>query len=89
LDDVLTVGVLAGGEEPHSHPGSLPEGAGRGRKNGAAAEFAKALQHHEDLCKNVSISPGPTLKKAKNKHTITCNCFFLFRSSGNHVNTLH
>jgi hypothetical protein len=26
--------------------------------------------------KNVSKSPGPTLKKAKNKHTFTCNCFF-------------
>jgi hypothetical protein len=50
LDNVLTVGESAGGEEradrPHPHPGGLlaVEGEGGGAKNGAAANFAEALQ---------------------------------------------
>jgi hypothetical protein len=48
LDNVLNVGEKAGGEEragrPHPHPGGLLEGAGGGAKNGAAANFAEALQ---------------------------------------------
>ncbi len=50
LDNVLTVGVSAGGEEQsgrhHSHPGGggCLEGAEGGYKNGAAADFANVLR---------------------------------------------
>jgi hypothetical protein len=53
LDNILTIGELATSEEragqSHTHPGGLQEGAGvgaktgGGAKNGAAANFAKAL----------------------------------------------
>jgi hypothetical protein len=48
LDNVLTVGHLAGGEEqagrPHLHPGGLLEGAGGGARNNAEADFTEALR---------------------------------------------
>jgi hypothetical protein len=48
LDNVLTVGGSASGKEqagwPQPQPGGLLEGAGGGMKNGAAVEFAEALQ---------------------------------------------
>jgi hypothetical protein len=47
-DNVLNVGGLARGEKQASQhqpqSGGLPEGAGGGTKNGAAANFAEALQ---------------------------------------------
>ncbi len=47
LDNVLTVGGSARGEErscrPQPQSGGHPEGAGEGMKNGAAANFAEAL----------------------------------------------
>jgi hypothetical protein len=48
LDNVLTVDKSAGSEEracrPHPPPGDRLEVAGRGAKNGVAADFAEALQ---------------------------------------------
>jgi hypothetical protein len=48
LDNVLTVGVSARGEErsrrPQPQSAGLPEGAGGGTKNGAPANFAEALR---------------------------------------------
>ncbi len=47
-DNVLNVGGLVGGEKQASghqpQSGGLPEGAGGGMKNGAAANFAEALR---------------------------------------------
>jgi hypothetical protein len=48
LDNVLNVGEQAGGEEragrPHPHSGGLLEGAGRGAKKAATADFAEAIR---------------------------------------------
>ncbi len=48
LDNVLTVGGSARGEkqadQPQPQSRGLPEGAGRGTKNGAAAKVAEALR---------------------------------------------
>ncbi len=48
LDNVLTVGGLVRGKErarqPQPQSGGLPEGAGGNTKNGAAVNFADALQ---------------------------------------------
>ncbi len=48
LDNVLTVGGSARGEKqadrPQLQPGGLPEGAGGGTENGAAANVAEALR---------------------------------------------
>ncbi len=55
LDNVLTVGELAGGEDrfgqPHPHPGDLLEGAGVGGSNCTAAEIAKTLRRQYELRK--------------------------------------
>jgi hypothetical protein len=46
LGSILTVGESSGSEEPagwpHPHRKGLLEGAGRGAKNGAAANFTEA-----------------------------------------------
>jgi hypothetical protein len=48
LDNVLTVGGSARGEKrsrrPQPQSGGLPEGAGGGTENGAAANVAKVLR---------------------------------------------
>ncbi len=48
LDNILTVGVWAGGKKrslrPQSRSAGLPEGAGGGTKNGAPANVAQALR---------------------------------------------
>jgi hypothetical protein len=48
LDNVLTVGESAEGEEravcSHPHSGGLREGSGGGARNSAVADFAKALR---------------------------------------------
>jgi hypothetical protein len=42
-----------------------------------AADFAMALRRWYAHCENVSTWPGPTLKKAKNKHVSIYNHFFI------------
>jgi hypothetical protein len=55
LDDVLTVGESAGGEEQagqtHPHPVGLLEGVGEGYKKAHEADFAETLQWLFQHCK--------------------------------------
>ncbi len=92
MDNVLTVGGSARGEErsrqPQPQSGGLPEGAGGGTRNGAAANVAEALRGSESAAKNISTSPGPKLKKAKNKCASVYNrSFFIevFRELSKHT----
>ncbi len=92
LDNVLTICETAGGEKragrPQPQSGGFPKGAGWGAKNGAAANVAEALRRKYDCCKNTLTSPGPTLKKAKNKSASIYNGFIficVFRELSKHT----
>ncbi len=91
-DNVLNVGGSAGGKKQVSRhqpqSGDLPVGAGGGTKNGAAANFAKALQQQLERCKKYIDIAGPTLKKSKNKRASIYNCSLfinIFRKLSKHT----
>jgi hypothetical protein len=67
LDNVLTVGELAGGQErdsrPHPNPGDLLGGAGRGMRNLMAADFAKAPQGDTSAARRACRQPATMFRK--------------------------
>ncbi len=92
MGNVLTVGGLARGEErsrwPQPQSGGLPDGAGGGMQNVAAANASRRSGGSESAAKNISTSPGPTLKKAKNKRASIYNCSLfieVFRELSKHT----
>jgi hypothetical protein len=88
LDNVLTVGGSARGEErsrrPQPQSAGLPKGAGGDTKNGAPANVAEAVRHCE---KHIDMA-GSYVKKAKNKRGSIFNCLIfieVFRELSKHT----
>jgi hypothetical protein len=90
LDNVLTVGESAGGEEragrPEPQSGCLL-GAGEGVKMVQQQTSLRCSGSSKSVAKNISTLPGPTLKKNINERASIYNCFFneVFRELCKHT----
>ncbi len=78
LDNVLTVGVSARGEErsrrPQPHQQASQKELEGVRKMAHRRTSLRRSGNSESAAKSISTSPGPTLKKAKSKRGSIFNC---------------
>ncbi len=92
MDNVLTVGGLARGEE-RSHQLSLNQEASQKELEGVRKMAQRRMSPRrssgsESAAISISTSPGPTLKKAKNERASIYNCSLfieVFRELSKHT----